>query len=203
METILARYVELARQNIARTHPTGRVSDRQLSQHLNLNPAAINQWRKRQTYPSDDVMLKLAYFAEVNPAQALMDLNYMRSTGNARECYSILARVLSRQPSFKIEDGETIATSPEILTKRLKVTAIGMAIGFCAMISAPSTAIAALSPVTSHDGIVYIMGNTIRRMLRFFRYFNTYVTRLTGKISHDIRSYSGAPAPAQQRFTLA
>jgi hypothetical protein len=57
----------------------GSPSDAELSRRLELESAAVRQYRARRAFPSDDVMLKLAALCDVSPEEALCELNVWRA----------------------------------------------------------------------------------------------------------------------------
>ncbi len=63
-------------------------SDRKLSEKLGLKGSAVNSWKTRRAWPADDTMIELAKLADVDPADALLDLNIWRSKGEAISIYS-------------------------------------------------------------------------------------------------------------------
>lgn len=66
-------------------------SDRQLAEALGLNATAVNGWRKRRAWPSDDSAVKVAELAGLDPEAALIDLNIWRAkTPEVRETYTLL-----------------------------------------------------------------------------------------------------------------
>lgn len=95
MNTEFLSYLETARQKVAQVTGVPSISDRQLSEMLGLNPSAVNQWRKRGTYPTDETMIQIAVLANKNEAAALMALNEWRSEGDAaKQSYKILKRLV-------------------------------------------------------------------------------------------------------------
>lgn len=74
---------------------TGTQSDRQLSIFLGVVPGTISQIRTKRTWPSDDLMLKIADAANMDAEQALIDLNIWRNEGPARAIYERLARAMT------------------------------------------------------------------------------------------------------------
>jgi hypothetical protein len=80
----------------ARTR-AGIASDRALSVRLGYKEQAVNAWRLKRAWPSDESMIALASLAWVEPSIALIDLNYWRAkTSAAREQYSQIRRQLAR-----------------------------------------------------------------------------------------------------------
>lgn len=94
-------YIEKAKENL------GITSNRQLSKHLNLGPAAITYWTKKGTTPTDESMLKLAAAAGINEAQALIDLHVWRTADNA-EAQKIYKNILKK---ISIVSGVVIGAS--------------------------------------------------------------------------------------------
>ena len=59
----------------------GLASDRQLAGALGLSQGAVFHFRHRRAFPADDVMIRLAQLAGVEPERALLDLNIWRTEG--------------------------------------------------------------------------------------------------------------------------
>ncbi len=70
-------------------------SDRKLSAQLELSPMAVQRWRKGFSLPSDDTMVKLAEMCGISKEQALLELSYWRSEGEAKSTYKMLLKKLS------------------------------------------------------------------------------------------------------------
>lgn len=83
------KYIDLARDK------NNLRSDRQLSFAFGLNAAAVNTWRTRRAWPSDDVMIKLAKMAGVDPMDAILDLNIWRSSGEAITLYTRIKKSMT------------------------------------------------------------------------------------------------------------
>lgn len=85
-------YIDAARAR------SGLPSDRQLGVHLGLSSGALNQWRTRRAWPSDDHMIRLAELAGLDPLAALIDLNRWRTTAvqstRAAQLYEALSERL-------------------------------------------------------------------------------------------------------------
>lgn len=77
----LIDYIETAKIN------SGSKSDRKLGAILGLSEIAVSNWRNKRSFPSDEVMEKLAIMAGVDPTEALIDLNIWRTTGRAQLTY--------------------------------------------------------------------------------------------------------------------
>lgn len=74
----------------------GIPSDRQLAVRLGLSQQTVNHWRTKRTWPSDETMVKLAELAQMDIAQALLDLNQWRSQSTAtRNAYARIAALLT------------------------------------------------------------------------------------------------------------
>jgi hypothetical protein len=100
--TILNLLSEVHLENIdayldaARTR-AGIASDRALSVRLGYKEQAVNAWRLKRAWPSDESMIALASLAGIEPSIALIDLNYWRAkTSAARKQYSEIRRQLAR-----------------------------------------------------------------------------------------------------------
>ena len=66
------------------------LSGRGLATRLGKSPGVVCQWRTKRSWPSDETMLELAKIVEVEPATALLHLNYWRTEGEARSVYARL-----------------------------------------------------------------------------------------------------------------
>lgn len=66
-------------------------SDRELSNALGFKNNSVSHWRTKRAWPSDESMVTLAELAGMPPEQALLDLNFWRSTGQAKSVYATLA----------------------------------------------------------------------------------------------------------------
>lgn len=101
MNNKMSGYLEKARYNLAKEGHFISISDRELSVLLGLNPSAVNQWRKRNTYPEPETMMLIAYYGKQNIARALMDLQFWKSEGRAKEAYEIMGLFVSKHFAFK------------------------------------------------------------------------------------------------------
>lgn len=193
MNSVLLSYIEKARQTIAKRYGIASISDRHLSEAIGLNPAAVNQWRKRNTFPTDETMIALAHFAGINPAKALLELNAMRTKGEVSQFYSMLSYSLRNQTVITTSEddiGLPMDKSGKILIKRLKVTAIAAAIA----VSAFSTnAIAAPAPVTS-PAPLFILWEILRQFIKRFQIPSKRCNSTWA--NHYVHLYHGSPAPA-------
>lgn len=109
MELTLKNYIEDAKKNISKEYPAiGTVSDRDLSEMLGLNPTAVNQWVKRESYPSDDTMVRLSCLAQIDPAVGLLDLNIWRSNGLSKNSYKIIRKYMSCFAELAKKEGREI-----------------------------------------------------------------------------------------------
>lgn len=70
-------------------------SDRELSKLLGVVPGTVSQIRTKRIWPSDDLMVRIAQAANLDPEQALVDLNIWRTSGPARSIYERLAKALA------------------------------------------------------------------------------------------------------------
>lgn len=71
-------------------------SDNALSRRLGFQNQAVNHWRLRRAWPSDDAMMALAELAGVDPAKALLDLNTWRcKSERVRDSYLALIAKIS------------------------------------------------------------------------------------------------------------
>ena len=82
-------YCELARSK------NGLKNNAALARALGVSHNSPTGWKTRRTWPSDEVMIKLAKLAGVDPAEALLDLNIWRSNGEAISIYSRMRQALS------------------------------------------------------------------------------------------------------------
>lgn len=74
----------------------GFTSNRQLSATLGLNPNSASHFVTRRAWPSDEVMVKLAELAGLDPLQALIDLNLWRQQSpQVRNIYASLSKIVS------------------------------------------------------------------------------------------------------------
>lgn len=152
MNNKLSAYLEKARYNLAKEGHFLSISDRELSVLLGLNPSAVNQWRKRNTYPEPETMMLIAYYGKQNIARALMDLQFWKSEGRAKEAYEIMGLFVSKHFAFKddIITSWMHETMKENLEK-LKKTAAAIFVIFVAS-SAVSPALAA-DPVSNPKSV--------------------------------------------------
>lgn len=71
-------------------------SERALSKALGMAPQSVSQWRVKRAWPADDAMVKLAELGNMDPEQALLDLNRWRCKSiMASEIYARLAKRIS------------------------------------------------------------------------------------------------------------
>tara|TARA_R110002124_G_scaffold14054_2_gene63230 strand:- start:179 stop:574 length:396 start_codon:yes stop_codon:yes gene_type:complete len=70
-------------------------SDRKLSVALGLNAGAVGFWRRGVALPNDNTMVRLADLAGVSKEQALLELSYWRSEGEAKETYGEILKKVS------------------------------------------------------------------------------------------------------------
>lgn len=73
----------------------GLSSDRQLSAALGISGPTTNFWKSRRTWPSDEVMVRLARLAGEDEQIALLHLSSWRTTGQTATMYLDLARKIS------------------------------------------------------------------------------------------------------------
>ena len=77
----------------AKSH-SGIKNDRQLGLRLGLDATAINCWRKARSKPNDNNLIAIAKLAGVDPLPLLIELNMLRSEGEAASIYGeLLARL--------------------------------------------------------------------------------------------------------------
>ena len=77
-------YLDLAREKRRFT------SDLALDRALGLKPGATCSYRIKRSWPSDETIIKIAEIAELDPKEALLDLNIWRAEGNAVLFYQML-----------------------------------------------------------------------------------------------------------------
>lgn len=65
----------------------GFKSDRELSIALGFKTSGVSFWRTGRAFPNDDKMIQLAKMADLNPVDALMDLNTWRSPRTVQAYY--------------------------------------------------------------------------------------------------------------------
>ena len=68
----------------------GFKSDVQINRALGFKGSMASQLRNGKTHLSDESMFKLAKLADENPLIALVDLNFMRTDGEAKKSYKKL-----------------------------------------------------------------------------------------------------------------
>lgn len=74
----------------------GTKSDRELSRVLGYAGPTVSEFRRRKSWPGDDVMCHLADLAGVDHETALAELNVWRTAGPARHAYEkILASLVA------------------------------------------------------------------------------------------------------------
>jgi len=83
-------YIERAKQQ------QGFKTDLQLNQKLGFKGSVTSLLRKGKMHLSDESMHKLAILANENPELALMNLNYMRAEGDAKNTYKKMIDLLRR-----------------------------------------------------------------------------------------------------------
>ena len=75
---------------------TGLPSDRQLALKMRIEPASLNAWRTKRSWPADHQMVNLAELAELDPDLGLVELNIWRTKSPAaREHYSAIRRLIT------------------------------------------------------------------------------------------------------------
>lgn len=98
-------------------------SDRKLSEHLGLKTSAVNQWRTRRAWPSDEVMIRLADKAGADPMDAILDLNIWRSHGEAVTLYTRMKKAISAAlVLFALGFGGQLATPSNAQASGLNVS---------------------------------------------------------------------------------
>ena len=70
-------------------------TDSELARRLGITHAAISGWRTKRIWPSENVMIKLADLAHMNPEIALIHLETWRTSGRAQELFVSIANKLS------------------------------------------------------------------------------------------------------------
>lgn len=87
----LAWYLDTARARLE------AASDAALSRRLELEKAAVAQYRNGRAFPSEDVMLRLAALCDVNPEEALCELQVWRAEQAQRsERAAVYKRLLAK-----------------------------------------------------------------------------------------------------------
>ncbi len=105
LHDIMKYYVEKARVELTKSMNLNKpVSDRILSKEIGLNESAVNQWKKRNILPSDEIMLTIASLGNENPAKALMELNALRSTGDTKKFYENLANFFGAEMHTEVKN---------------------------------------------------------------------------------------------------
>lgn len=69
-------------------------SDNQLSKTLQVHHSSVGFWRSRRSWPSDEVMLRIADLAGIPRTVALMELNYWRSGPEVQTTYKTILEEL-------------------------------------------------------------------------------------------------------------
>lgn len=70
----------------------GLKADMALGRLLGVSHGTISQMRTKRIWPGDDLMVRIAEAANMDPEQALIDLNIWRNEGPARAIYERMAR---------------------------------------------------------------------------------------------------------------
>lgn len=79
----------------------GLTSDRELARRLAVSAGAVNFYRSKRTWPSEDTIIKLAELAEIDAAEAIIELNIWRSKGPEADIYrDILIRLKQTAAAF-------------------------------------------------------------------------------------------------------
>ena len=72
---------------------SGCKSDRELARKLGISQTAINYYRTKRSWPSEDYIIRIAHLARIDPAEAVVMLNIWRAKGPELEVYQ---KILSR-----------------------------------------------------------------------------------------------------------
>jgi transcriptional regulator with XRE-family HTH domain len=70
-------------------------SDRELSKLLGVSSGTVSQIRTKRIWPGDDLILRIAEAGNLDPEQALIDLNIWRNEGPARAFYERLSKTIA------------------------------------------------------------------------------------------------------------
>jgi len=66
-----------------------------LARELGLSHNSPTAWKTRRAWPSDEVMIKLAKMAGVDPMDGILDLNIWRSSGEAISLYTRMKKAMT------------------------------------------------------------------------------------------------------------
>ena len=84
-------YIDAARAR------AGLPSDRQLALTMKIDPATLNGWRMKRTWPADGQLFRLAELAGIDPKIALLQLNAWRTKSEAaRSEYTTMAALIAK-----------------------------------------------------------------------------------------------------------
>ncbi len=90
----LQEYLDRARSRL------GISSDAKLARALSIDPTAVSAYRRNIAFPLPETMLLLAQLAEVNPAEAMLDVAAWRcSRGETRKIYEGIKKQLFSPPA--------------------------------------------------------------------------------------------------------
>lgn len=70
-------------------------SDRQLAKTVGVSAPTLNGWRTKRAWPDDPAMCRLADLADVPRNVALIELNFWRAKGAARDVYKDLLKIVA------------------------------------------------------------------------------------------------------------